>query len=128
MQNALRSGELSLGHAKVLLGEPVDRQLHFFALVMKESLTVRELEGRLKGAAKPEAAAKPQGVRKKLSEGLVRLLDELRTRLGTKVQIQPGKGDSGKIVIDYYSQEQLDELYQRLTGFQITKRKLSRGY
>lgn len=127
VQNALRSGAISTGHAKVLLSEPADRQLMLLDVIVKRGLSVRQLEGKLKSSSQNARLKARSGEKKGLPAALARIVEELRTRLGTQVRIEPSRDEAGRIVIDYYSQEQLDELYQRLTGFHITKRKVSRG-
>ena len=126
-KEALKAGKVSMGHAKVLLAEPVERQLYFLAEIIKRRLSVRELEKIVQRNSQSTRLKAVSSDKKGLPPALERVVDELRTRLGTQVNLLPGKDETGKIVIDYYSQEQLDELYQRLTGFQITKRKTVRG-
>lgn len=127
VQEAIRSGAISTGHAKVLLGEPVERQLVLLDVILKRGLSVRQLEEKVRRGSQSTRLKPQSGEKKGLPAVVARIVEELRTRLGTQVRIEQGRDGAGKIIIDYYSQEQLDELYQRLTGFHITKRKISRG-
>ncbi len=131
VQAAVRTGEISIGHAKVLLGESIDRQLMLLEKIIENRLTVRGLEllvnsmhGKTKQPAAPASSSPRSG---SLSPALVRIVEELQKRLGTQVQLEPtDKG--GRIIVEYYSDEQLDELYQRMTGYHLTRRKTtSRG-
>lgn len=129
LQEGLQSGALSVGHAKVLLAEPIDRQLALYGLILKEGLSVRELETKVQQslpAGAPGTRKKAEAKVKTLSGPIARVVDELRTLLGTKVEIDEKKNGSGRILIEYYSQDQLDELYQKLTGLFLTKRKTRR--
>lgn len=110
IQRAVADGRLSEGHAKALLAiDNPEKQRALFDLIIKEELTVRETEDKARAvsvrghtrkmiAPTPELAAKEEW----LSE-----------QLGTKVKIQP-KGKGGKIVIEYYSGEELNAVLGRL--------------
>ncbi len=123
-QQALRTGEISVGHAKILLGESLDTQLILLEKLLQEDLAVRQLErlaralGNRRSKAKSKSGAAPVP-----DVGVVqRIAEELKKRLGTQVRIET-KDKGGQITIDYYSEEQLDDLYQRITGFHVTRRK-----
>ncbi|QQR81834.1 MAG: ParB/RepB/Spo0J family partition protein [Deltaproteobacteria bacterium] len=112
----LQSGQISEGHARALLGVPeIEKQLYFAEQIIKEGWSVRELEARLK--------ARKSGGEKKghlhhgagLSPSLVHILDELRRRLGTQIKLVPS-GKKGNIVIEYYSDSDLDRIYNTLTN------------
>lgn len=114
IQEALRSGEISAGHAKVLLGETPDRQLTLFERIVKEGWSVRELETTIAHPTSPSSKAKKKTLSQKLSPVLGRIAEALRTSLGTQVRILPGRKGRGKIVIEYYSAEQLNDLCHKL--------------
>ncbi|MEI9966643.1 MAG: ParB/RepB/Spo0J family partition protein [Candidatus Moraniibacteriota bacterium] len=111
IQRAVGDGRISEGHAKALLAiENPEKQRAVFDLIIKEELTVRETESRVKSVAvsshtrtlRPEAAA------------LLRQADELGQLLGTKVKITPS-GKGGKISIEYYSEEELQAFFKRFS-------------
>ncbi len=110
---AVRDGRISQGHAKVLLGvEPADRQQQLFQEVMRQALSVRQLE-QLSGTWQPKAR------RDKTIDPNVKLLeDALRNRLGTKVMLS-SRRRGGRIVIEYFSAEDLMRLLDVL-GIQST--------
>ena len=111
VQHAVREGAVSLGHAKVILSlEDRAIQIELCRRVAKEGLSVRQTEA-LAGTWVPgkrrrakRAGADPQ---------LKGLEDELRRRLGTKVSLMSRK-KGGRIVIDYFSPEDLSRLLQLL--------------
>ncbi len=118
VRQALQSGQITTGHARCLLGVPeMERQLYFVEKIIEEGWSVRELEGRV-------AARRMIGIKsrvknlKPLSPALVHLLDEFRRVLGTQVRILPGAtkpgggGKAGKILIEYYSEDDLERLYR----------------
>ena len=117
-RQALQAGQISMGHARGLLGVPeMERQLYFLEKIIEEGWSVRELETRV-------AARRMIGIKsrvrnlKPLSPAIVHALDEFRRVLGTQVRVVPGTtkqgggGRAGKILIEYYSEEDLERLYR----------------
>lgn len=110
IQRAVIEGKLSEGHAKALLAiDNPEKQRALFELIIKEELTVRETEERAKAVAvrsyvrtAREASPEVQAKEEWLTE-----------QLGTKVKIQP-KGKGGKILIEYYSPEELNTILGRM--------------
>jgi ParB family chromosome partitioning protein len=109
------TGDISVGHAKVLLGlENAGEQILAAERVRKENLTVRATE-RL--VASLRAGTKPTSKRKATSvEGEAIFADlekRLQQHVGTRVRIV-GKANAGKIEIEYFSAEDLDRILQFL--------------
>jgi ParB family transcriptional regulator, chromosome partitioning protein len=112
-RQALQSGQITVGHARALLSVPeLEKQIYFIDRIAEEGWSVRELEMRVaaKRVLKP---GKRGGELKPLPPKYVSLLDTMRRRLGTQVRIVPA-GEKGKIIIEYYSESDLDRLYQSL--------------
>lgn len=112
-KQALQSGKITMGHARALLAVPeIEKQLYFIDRISEEGWSVRELEMRVaaKRVLKP---GKKTGEVKALPPKYVSLLDTMRRRLGTQVRLVPS-GEKGKIIIEYYSESDLDRLYQSL--------------
>ncbi len=109
VKHELAAGNLSMGHAKALLSmERVRDQLQAAQMIVKKGLSVREAEalaGKLKNPAKEK---KP-----KVSHELKSVEDKLRKSLGTKVSIT-ATAKGGRIVIDYYSNEELDRILEKI--------------
>ncbi|MBU0732020.1 ParB/RepB/Spo0J family partition protein [Patescibacteria group bacterium] len=110
IQKALAEGKISEGHAKVILSLPESReQLKYFNDVVENKLSVRSLESevdRAKPAKKRRSAYDPQ---------LKDWEDQLQETLNTKVNIAQ-RGEIGKVTIDFYSPEELNEIVKRITG------------
>lgn len=113
VKRALQSGQITAGHARALLGVPeIEKQLYFVDKISEEGWSVRELEQRI-------ASKRGIGLRRKgrqplpLPSTVVQILDDLRRRLGTQVHLVPS-GKKGKIIIEYYSEMDLDRIYQIL--------------
>lgn len=111
VQRAVAEGKISEGHAKALLSiENPEKQRALFDLILKSGLTVRETELKAR-----EVSVKPHK-RLVTIDPLVREKeDRLAEIFGTKVRIsRVGKG--GKIVIEYYGDEDLTHLVAKLSG------------
>lgn len=111
VQNALREGSISEGHARALLTLPnANSQSAALQTVLSKNLNVRqteELARRLSGE-KPAPKNKPPR-----SPDEIDLEDKLRQSLGTKVSLQrSAKG--GNITIHFFSDEELNALIERL--------------
>jgi ParB family chromosome partitioning protein len=109
VKQGLATGALSMGHAKALLSLERGRdQIQAAARIIKKGLSVREAEtlaGRLKNP--------PQEKKARLSHELHAIEEKLKKSLGTKVSIT-SKSKGGRIVIEYYSAEELDRLLEKI--------------
>ncbi len=113
-RQALQSGQISVGHARALLSVPeLEKQIYFIDRIADEGWSVRELEMRVAAKRVLKPGKKGREL-KPLPPRYVSLLDNLRRRLGTQVRLVPS-GEKGKIIIEYYSETDLDRLYQSLT-------------
>ena len=117
VKDALRAGQISEGHARAMLQvADAPGQLLLLQVVLDKGLSVRQAEELARRLAEDGRArrASAAGARRKAprAEALER---ELMGALGTKVELfQSRKG--GKMVIHFYSEEELQALYDRLVG------------
>jgi len=112
VQDLVRAGALSMGHARALLGlaDEID-QLQMAERVVKEDLSVRAVEAAVReGRTTPRRRVTPRK-----PPQVMALESELREILGTKVQIQDRRG-KGRILIEYYSPEEFERLLEALRG------------
>lgn len=108
----LSAGALAMGHARALLSLPDESaQLQVSREVVSKNLSVRETEALVKKAAEPPRPKEdPQkDVHTRAAE------DKLRFTLGTRVRIVR-KGKGGRIEIDFQNEDELQRLYEQLTG------------
>ena len=106
VQEMLRSGQLSAGHARALIGRPDAEALAL--RIVTEGLTVRDIE-----ALTQEKNPKPK--RSKSKDADTRAAEaELAQALGLGVEIRRGKGEKGELRIRYTTLDQLEDLRQRL--------------
>lgn len=104
----IEKGKISFGHAKILVAitdYPV--QLMLAKKIAKDKLTVRDLEKEVDSIL---GKGKKKKTPKLPSEELQDFISELQRKLGTKVTVI-GNDKKGRIYIDYYSQDDLDRIY-----------------
>jgi ParB family chromosome partitioning protein len=116
IQTALMNGGISEGHARALLGLPTAvEQLTALEEVTKQNLNVRqteELVRRMTQNLPPRAKAQPKPEK---WEAARQYEQKLRNALGTKVSLQRSR-KGGKIVIDFFSDEEFSAIYERIVG------------
>ena len=108
VKSALLQGQITEGHARAMLRLPSERaQLDVLKAVLKGGLNVRQTEEmvrRMSKEPKPKTAVVERPPEEKALE------DKFRQALGTKVSLTRG-GKGGKLVIYYYSEEELQAIY-----------------
>ncbi|MED4567915.1 ParB/RepB/Spo0J family partition protein [Brevibacillus agri] len=112
IRKMVSAAELSMGHARALLGvsdEKVQKQLA--KDVVEKGLNVRQLEELVKQLSVSRETKKKKPA--KSEPILVELEERLRSRFGTAVKIKKG-AKRGKIEIDFYSQEDLQRIIEIL--------------
>ncbi len=108
IQKYVSDGKLSVGHARALLSlEDAKLQKKLAEEIIAKSLSVRQVEALVKKIGE-ELEAKPKAVKSK-DRDVANLEEELRRVLGTKVVVEDKKG-KGKLVIEYYSLDELDRI------------------
>lgn len=111
VQEYVKNGKLSFGHAKVIAGiEDKNTQIEIANLAVKKQLSVRGLEQLIKELTSKTAKAKKQ---ESVSTELKDLLKRMENCFGTKVSCL-GNDKRGRIFIDYYSSEDLERIYEVL--------------
>jgi len=110
IQQLIETNQLSMGHAKVILGLPSqNEQLRVAQLVVSKVLSVRETEKLIESSP----VAKKRGIKELRRTPWSDVEERLQKRLGTKVIIQKGRR-GGKIVIHYFSAPELDGILETL--------------
>jgi ParB family chromosome partitioning protein len=112
----VRSLDLAVGHAKVLLGLPTaDEQLAAAERIRRENLTVRGAERLVATMREPSRAPRAQSGKsgKSVAPVFADLEKRLQQHLGTRVRLT-GKADGGKIEIDYFTAQDLDRILKLL--------------
>jgi ParB family chromosome partitioning protein len=117
VQAALAAGLVSEGHARALAGLPTDRQARVLAVVIERELSVRQTEELVRRLREePQAGTKARAAAQAPADAeMERVESDLRSALGTKVSIARSRR-GGRIIIEFYSDDELSRLFDRLVG------------
>ncbi|MBQ7525629.1 MAG: ParB/RepB/Spo0J family partition protein [Abditibacteriota bacterium] len=113
----LASGELTEGRARPLLRlEKKEDMIRLARHIVKFKSTAREAEKMVKNVLenKEETPEKPKEVL--LDPDTKRFVEDLAKRFGTKISVVRGGKKGGKVVLDYYDEEDLNRLLELLGG------------
>ena len=114
VQAAVVVGRLTEGHARAIGSLDRDAQPRVVETVVDEDLSVRQAEELVRRLRTPRPDA-PAKADRAPDPDLERVEEDLRRALGTKVRLARSRR-GGRIVIEYYSDDELSRLYDRLTG------------
>jgi len=107
--DSLASGVLSMGHAKAILALGEEEKQHLLhERILRENLSVREAEVAAQHMSK-RVKPRLERIETETDCHLQEVGDRIQQRLGTKVTVQ-GRGEKGKVTIDYYNLDDLDRL------------------
>jgi ParB family transcriptional regulator, chromosome partitioning protein len=112
VQDALSEGQIAEGHARALLGTTPAVQRQLAEAIATRGLSVRQTEELVRRLKDRPARAGATAI---VDGEIERLEEELRRALGTKVSVARSR-KGGRIVIEYYSDEEFSRLFDRLTG------------
>lgn len=115
VQAAVSDGTITEGHARALGGLPAQQQVQLLEIVASRDLSVRETEELVRRLRDGSAERPRHATTRQLDPDLERVEEDLRRSLGTKVSLSRSRR-GGRIVIEYYSEEELGRLYERLIG------------
>jgi len=106
IQNLLASGKLTVGHAKVImeLTSP-EEQLKMVKRVLGQKLSVRNVEQKVR----VKVGKQPTPVSEKIKQAQERIAEYLKTKVKIK-----SKRQGGIIEIEYYSDEELENIIEKL--------------
>jgi ParB family transcriptional regulator, chromosome partitioning protein len=114
IQVAVRSNQLSMGHARALINvDTVDKQLYLFSEIKDKSLSVRQTEELVRKLYKENGDVK-NSVKPSLPEAFKRIEDNLASHFSTRVKLNHNKKGEGSISIEYYSLQELNKLLDQL--------------
>lgn len=112
IRDAIAQDRISANHGRALLPLPAEAQRHALALIEREGLNARQTEALVRRLlADGQASPKPRPVAPETAQ----LQDQFRQALNTKVDLVRGK-KGGRLVIHFYSDEELQGLYDTLIG------------
>ena len=114
IQVAVRTGVISMGHARALVNvDVVDKQLFIFSEIKNKGLSVRQTEDLVRRMYTGEHAVK-KSVKAQLVPSFKKIEDNLASQFNTKVKMQHNKKGHGSVTFEYYSLEELNGLLDKL--------------
>jgi ParB family chromosome partitioning protein len=113
LQDAVIEGKIGEGHLRALLPLPLSDALQALAAVIAKGLSVREAEALARKMVHPTRRGRARPRLRGGDPDLAQVTTELRSALGTKVEILRGRR-GGRIAIQFYSDEDFERLYEIL--------------
>jgi ParB family chromosome partitioning protein len=111
IQVAVRTGIISMGHARALINvDEVDKQLYIFNEIKKHGLSVRQAEELVR---RQYTAGVKVAVKAVLPANFKKIEDNLASSFNTRVKMKHGKKGNGSILFEYYSVEELNALLDK---------------
>jgi ParB family chromosome partitioning protein len=110
VKEKIKTGDISQGHGKILVGLSENRQYQLLNRIIKEKLSVRELEKTVKNLKNEPAKIKKIPVKEPY---ILNLEEELQSALNTDIKIK-NKGKKKKIEIFFNDDDQLENIYKIL--------------
>lgn len=118
IRDMLSAKMITVGHAKAILSlADKNKQVSFAKRVAESGISVRALENEIKAFQRSAGKAEPTDPRMNVdlaSKLAQELADQLQKSLGTKVEITYKAGGKGSIQIQFYSDDQLTQIYEKL--------------
>jgi len=105
-----------MGHARAILGIPTaEKQIEVAEKTAAQGLSVRQVEALVQGLTSDRTKTGDKK-EKNLDPNVRAAIEEMERALGTRVRILELSEQRGRIEIEYYSQTDLDRLFQQITG------------
>ncbi|MBR2351902.1 MAG: ParB/RepB/Spo0J family partition protein [Alistipes sp.] len=113
IQAALKEGAITMGHAKALLAvESESKQVSLLRRTLKSALSVRQLEDTVRALSERKTKAS-NSTEEEYPESYSRLIEELERFFSQNISIKRGKSGGGKIVIDFASDEDVEQFLRK---------------
>ena len=110
VQQMIVDDMISTGHARALLAIDDEEQQYMLAnKIFDEKLSVRETEKLVKALKNPKKEVKKE--KQEHTFVYTNIEEQMKNIIGTKVSVSPKANGKGKIEIEYYSEEELERIY-----------------
>lgn len=115
IQVALRDGLISMGHARAIITiENVDQQLDVFKRIIKDQLSVRQVEQIVRSWSQKDTSKHNTSDHSGVSNEISKLQGKLMNHFGTKVSIKANHDNKGEIKIPFTSADDLNRILDLL--------------
>lgn len=117
VQQMIVDDMISTGHARALLAIDDEEQQYMLAnKIFDEKLSVRETEKLVKALKNPKKEVKKTIIEHTFVYDNIE--EQMKNIIGTKVSVNPKANGKGKIEIEYYSEEELERIYDLIMTIQ----------
>ena len=113
LQDAVLEGKISEGHLKALLPLPLSAAIAALGDIIAKELSVRDAEALVRKMVHPNRRTRTRGRVLRSDPDLAQVTNELRSALGTKVEVMRRRR-GGRIQIEFYSDDDFGRLYELL--------------
>lgn len=118
IQEGVAKNVITTGHARALINLPNElTQLEFYDKIVKQNLSVRKVEELVRNFFNPPSKKKLKKILGdgKISSTMKKDIEERLQRIfGTKVLMNQNKDGKGEIIIEFYSSDEFERLYELL--------------
>lgn len=117
VQSALNEERISAGHARSLLALPDAQTMQRgLDIILDRDLNVRQTEALVRKLSEPSVAPVEPTASPQADSHLRSLEERFRTKLGTKVSLDRRSDGSGRLVVHFYNDDDLENIYQQIVG------------
>ena len=115
IQVSVRNKELSMGHARALLGlEHIEQQLFAAKEIIEKQLSVRATEELIKQISQQKNGTKAKAKTTELPPAYKRIEDQIASHLSTKVKLDRKKNGKGTIILEFYNDNDLERILDKM--------------
>ncbi len=115
VQAGVKKKEISMGHARAIVSAGDEAtQIELYERVVAENLSVRDIEAIIRGEAVAKKEPTPQVAKPQITEGEFTFKEHLGDQLATKVDIKKSPNGSGKIIVNFSSDVDLNRIMELL--------------
>jgi ParB family chromosome partitioning protein len=119
IQESLRKGQLTMGHARALVALPDAKiQMRFYEQIVKKDLNVRQVEKLVREFGKKAEPKAPPAPPTASDDSVASIAARLQQVLATRVRVHAREAGRGEIVIEYYSPDDLGRLFDLISSIE----------
>lgn len=115
IQVSVRNKDLTMGHARALLGlEHIEQQLFAAKEIIEKQLSVRATEELIKELSQQKTGTKAKAKSTELPPAYKRIEDQIASHLSTKVKLDRKKNGKGTIILEFYNDNDLERILDKM--------------
>jgi ParB family transcriptional regulator, chromosome partitioning protein len=114
VKNMVRCGDLEMGHARALLTLTSPKQLQLAKIIIERGMSVRGAESLAAAIQKPKTAGAASTQGNARDPNILQLQNQLKSRLNAKVDIKHQQSGKGKLVVHYFSLDELEGILSKI--------------